>query len=54
VHLSKKGKALHAKTGCLTDTLMRRSGLTVPQMIDLNEKVQALRDGLAADKSSGD
>jgi len=54
VHLSRKGKALHAKTGCLTDTLLRRSGFTVLQMIDLNKKFQALRDGLVSDQSSSD
>ena len=46
VHLSQKGTNLHAKTGCLTDTLLRRSGFTVPEMIDLNRKVQLLRDGM--------
>jgi DNA-binding MarR family transcriptional regulator len=46
VHLSTNGAGLHAKTGCLTDTLLRRSGLTVPEMIDLNRKVQLLRDGM--------
>ena len=46
VHLSPKGTNLHAKTGCLTDTLLRRSGFTVPEMIDLNRKVQLLRDGM--------
>ncbi|CDN95890.1 MarR family winged helix-turn-helix transcriptional regulator [Agrobacterium tumefaciens] len=46
VFLTPKGAELHPKTGCLTDTLLRRSGFTIPQMIDLNEKVQSLRDGL--------
>ncbi len=46
VHLSPKGSKLHAKTGCLTDTLLRRSGFTVAEMIDLNRKVQLLRDGM--------
>ncbi len=48
VHLSPKGAELHAKTGCLTETLLRRSGFTVPEMIDLNRKVQLLRDGMTA------
>jgi len=47
VRLTSKGAKLHAKTGCLTDTLLRRSGFTVPEMIDLNRKVQKLRDGMA-------
>ncbi len=46
VHLSKKGRDLHAKTGCLTDALLRHSGFTVPDMIELNRKVQLLRDGM--------
>ncbi len=47
VHLTPKGARLHAKTACLTDTLLRRSGFTVPEMIDLNRKVQKLRDRVA-------
>jgi DNA-binding MarR family transcriptional regulator len=46
VHLTPKGSKLHAKTGCLTDILLRRSGFTVPEMIDLNRKVQLLCDGM--------
>ena len=46
VHLSQKGASLHAKTGCLTEALLRHSGFTVPEMIDLNRKVQLLRDGM--------
>ena len=46
VHLSKKGRDLHAKTGCLTDALLRHSGFTVPEMIELNRKVHLLRDGM--------
>lgn len=46
VYLSPKGAKLHVKTGCLTDTLLRRSGFTVPEMIDLNRKIQLLRDGM--------
>lgn len=46
VHLTGKGRDLHAETGCLTDALLRRSGFTIPEMIDLNLKVQRLRDGI--------
>jgi DNA-binding MarR family transcriptional regulator len=46
VHLSPKGSNLHARTGCLTDTLLHHSGFTVPEMVDLNRKVQLLRDGM--------
>ncbi|CAN7345432.1 MULTISPECIES: MarR family transcriptional regulator [Ensifer] len=51
VFLTEKGKELHPKTACLTDTLLRRSGFTVPEMIDLNEKVQMLRDGLTREEA---
>lgn len=46
VRLSKKGRDLHAKTGCLTNALLRHSGFTAPEMIELNRKVQLLRDGM--------
>jgi DNA-binding MarR family transcriptional regulator len=46
VRLTSKGKNLRAKTGCLTDALLQRSGLTVEQLIALNRQVQALRDAL--------
>ncbi|UVC07559.1 MarR family transcriptional regulator [Rhizobium sp. TH2] len=46
VFLSTKGKDLHARTGCLTQTLLERSGFSVPEMIALNEKVQKLRSGM--------
>ncbi|MBZ7924066.1 MarR family transcriptional regulator [Ensifer adhaerens] len=46
VHLSAKGRGLHVKTGCLTDALLENSGFTVPEMIDLNERVRKLRDGM--------
>ena len=46
VHLTAKGRDLHVKTGCLTDALLKHSGFTVPEMIDLNQKVQRLRDGM--------
>jgi DNA-binding MarR family transcriptional regulator len=46
VFLSAKGKDLHARTGCLTQTLLERSGFSVPEMIDLNERVQKLRGGM--------
>ncbi|MGF6177583.1 MarR family winged helix-turn-helix transcriptional regulator [Ensifer sp. 4252] len=52
VFLTEKGKELHPKTACLTDTLLRRSGFTVPQMIELNEKVQMLRDGLTREEET--
>jgi DNA-binding MarR family transcriptional regulator len=46
VHLTTKGRDLHVKTGCLTDALLEHSGFTAPDMIELNQKVQTLRDGM--------
>lgn len=46
VHLTAKGASLHPKTGCLTDALLRHSGFDIPGMIDLNTRVQALRQGM--------
>ncbi|MBL0372401.1 MarR family transcriptional regulator [Rhizobium sp. KVB221] len=45
--LTEKGKELHAKTGCLTDTLLQRSGFEVKELAALNEKLQLLRDRMA-------
>lgn len=47
VHLSPKGSSLHRKTGCLTTSLLRHSGFAPHEMIDLNIKVQRLRDGMS-------
>ena len=49
VYLSQRGSELHAKTGCLTETLLHRSGFTIPEMVDLNCNVQKLRDGMTRD-----
>ncbi|CAN7492257.1 hypothetical protein LJR090_004078 [Bosea sp. LjRoot90] len=46
VHLTAKGHELHPKTVCLTDALLRHSGLEIPRMIELNRTVQALRKGI--------
>jgi DNA-binding MarR family transcriptional regulator len=48
VTLTDKGRGLRARTACLTETLLRRSGLTVEAIIALNRQVQDLRDALAA------
>lgn len=54
VHLTEKGRELHPQTGCLTDALLRHSGFEVPQMIELNACVQALRQGMREATSAGD
>jgi DNA-binding MarR family transcriptional regulator len=46
VTLTEKGRALYARSGCLTGTLLNRSGMTVDQLVALNHQVQALRDAL--------
>ena len=46
VSLTEKGRELHARSGCLTGTLLRRSGMTVDQLVALNHQVQALRGAL--------
>ncbi len=46
VRLTDKGKNLHARTGCLTEALLQRSGLKVEEMIALNRQIRALRDAL--------
>jgi hypothetical protein len=46
VHLTEKGTSLHHKTGCLADALLRYSGFDIPQMLELNNRVQALRQGM--------
>lgn len=46
VRLTRKGANLHPKTACLTDALLRHSGFDVPQMIELNKRVQMLRQGM--------
>jgi DNA-binding MarR family transcriptional regulator len=45
--LTAAGADLQARTACLTQTLLERSGLTVDEIIDLNRRVQRVRDALA-------
>lgn len=54
VHLTGKGKGLRNEAGCLNDRLLERSGLTVDQIIALNEQVQALRAALTRSASDED
>ena len=49
VFLTTKGKKLRADTGCLTDALLKNSGLTVKEMIDLNDRIQRLRAALTGE-----
>jgi DNA-binding MarR family transcriptional regulator len=43
VTLTDKGRALRGPAGCLLDELLRRSGLTVDELIDLNARVRRLK-----------
>ena len=58
VRLTGKGKELRGETACLNDTLLVRSGLTVPEIVGLNDQVRALLGALgcyaarAAEKST--
>lgn len=49
VRLTPKGADIRVETSCLTDTLLRRSGLTVEQIVALNHQVQALRDAVVTE-----
>ena len=46
VSLTDKGKALRADSGCLTERLLQRSGMTVDQIVDLNTRVRDLNAAL--------
>jgi DNA-binding MarR family transcriptional regulator len=46
VRLTAKGRALRAETGCLAETLLGRSGMSIEQVKALNAQVKALRDAL--------
>ena len=48
VRLTDKARALRTETACLNDALLQRSGMTVDQMLALNDQVRSLRDALAA------
>lgn len=47
VALTDKGRALQTPAGCLLDELLRRSGLTVPGLIDLNDRVRKLKNAVS-------
>lgn len=49
VQLAAAGRKLMAKAGCLTDTLLERSGMTPADLIDLNGKISRLRKALSED-----
>ena len=46
VFLNAPGKALRSRASCLTDAVLANSGLSVPQMVALNDQVLQLRAAL--------
>ncbi len=49
IRLTAKGRALESRMSCLTERLQERSGMTVDQIVSLNERVKKFRDALALD-----
>jgi DNA-binding MarR family transcriptional regulator len=47
VRLTEKGWSMREETVCLAEALLKRSGLTVPQVQALNAQVRQLRDAVA-------
>jgi len=47
VSLTPRGRDVRTETTCLTDTLLRRSGFSVEEMVALNGQVRRLRDAVA-------
>jgi len=47
VRLSRKGRTLREKCGCLGEELSSRSGMNASSLAALNRQVQALRDSIA-------
>jgi len=49
VHLTEPGRKLLAKSNCLAETLLARSGMTMKEIGALNRKIQTLRDALVGE-----
>lgn len=50
VDLTPAGRALLSQCNCLNETLIERSGMTLPQLDALNRQIQTLRDALISDQ----
>jgi DNA-binding MarR family transcriptional regulator len=48
VRLTDQGRAVRAKTKTLADALFEKSGMTVDGLVDLNVRIQTLRDAFRA------
>jgi len=46
VFLTAKGREMETRASCLTETLVRRSHLSVDEILSLNERIQSLRAAL--------
>lgn len=46
VHLTTAARQLRKRAGCLTDTLLAKSGMTVNELIALNKQIHRLRDAI--------
>jgi DNA-binding MarR family transcriptional regulator len=53
VSLSKQGREVYARTGCLRNELMKRSGMTANELIAFNRQIQKLRDAVAGHPDGG-
>jgi MarR family transcriptional regulator, organic hydroperoxide resistance regulator len=49
VFLTPKGKTLETRATCLPDTFLRRSGLSMDEILSLNERIQGLRTALTTE-----
>jgi DNA-binding MarR family transcriptional regulator len=50
VDLTPAGRALLTQCHCLNETLIERSGMTLPQLDALNRQIQTLRDALSGNQ----
>ncbi|MBE7209976.1 MAG: MarR family transcriptional regulator [Gluconacetobacter diazotrophicus] len=48
IRLTAAGRALWARTGCLAETMLARSGMSMQELSALNTQVRALHEALAA------
>ena len=48
VRLTTKGREMRVESACLGETLFRKAGMTMDELITLNHQVQRLRDAVAA------
>ena len=47
IGLTQQGKALRNRAGCVSETLIEKSGMTMEALLDLNERIGDLLDRLA-------